>query len=228
MLCKKFRGERKSALCYFLANNLTSEEIVLFILSIVISTLLPLCLRKLSFTKWVLWCNSRRLLDVKEHWSLSWHLISNILHDTRHFFWECCNNIMKSSGHKLKFYYRPNEFLTASITYIYHPSCPVYLIPSSLLFPIPCITSSPQVEHTDGERTLARVVGSGHAQRAFHWLSQKGIALLTSLLMSTGAPSILKYRLARLNSTPFQMATQFFPVSVAQQPQKREAGQHTT
>ena len=75
---------------------------------------------------------------------------------------------MKSSGHKSKFYNRHNEFLTASITYIYHPSFPLYLIPSSLLFPIPYFPSSPQVEHTDGERTLARVVGSGHAQRAFH------------------------------------------------------------
>ena len=79
MLCKKFRGERKFALCYFLANNLTPGEIVFFILSIVIFTLLPLCLRKLSFIKWVSGCNSRRLLDVKEHWSLSWHFISRYL-----------------------------------------------------------------------------------------------------------------------------------------------------
>jgi hypothetical protein len=42
------------------------EEIVLFILNIVIFTLLPLCLRKPSIIKRVLRCNNRRLLDFEE------------------------------------------------------------------------------------------------------------------------------------------------------------------
>jgi hypothetical protein len=37
-----------------------------------------------------------------------------------------------------------------------------------------------------------------------------------------------KVRVSKIQFYTFSMAIHFFPVSVAQRPQKREAGQHTT
>jgi hypothetical protein len=159
---------------------------------------------------WGVTANRSSMLKKTEVLVRTWYLIYYMAQDIPF------ENTAISSWNKeqIKVLLQP-QWIFHSFDYVYLPSI------------VPTISYSIIAEHTDGERTLARAVAPAMLKGLSTDFSE-GYCITDFRTHIDWRSKHSKHLLGRYNPTSFQMATHFFPVSVAQQPQKREAGQHTT